>query len=157
MPITLAHEVHKKPDPRSEFERALEKAQDVLGEVHACPFNCGKEDFPPVDGYGLCEHMVGYTNARIADGPVKKVAGEMIEILTDKLDGSGRREMSKTREPLRVGDYLVRVNGTTRRVYRQRATEGNGGKDAPPAQTTTTVQTVTASAKSAKVSEAPLG
>lgn len=164
MPISLAHDIHKKRDPLSEYEKNLALADDYKRGVLACPFGCGQPGNADMDEYGLCDHVVGFTNCtrpdgtpmHSPDGEVKRPEGAVIELLdTDQAaskrpsikkkndegvvvevpdssrDQLGRRKMTKGREPLRVGDYLIRVNGTSRRVYRNTVAP----VPAPPATT----------------------
>lgn len=118
MAISLAHVLHKKPDPRSEYERFLEQAQGDRKAVLACPFGCGEGD---QDDFGHCDHLIGFTNAKLPDGAVKDPpADAKVETLDLKRDRTNRRTMCGTAEPLKAGDRLVRVNGTSRRVYRDK-------------------------------------
>lgn len=162
MPVNVAATTHKKKDPRSDFEKAVEKADGEVRLVLACPFGCGEPERPELDEFGYCDHIVGFTNCvrkdrsptHAPDGAVRNPEGCMIELLdTDEAaakrppvkyknelgvvsekpdsarDDLRRRKLTKNQEPLRVGDYLVRVNGTSRRVYRK-------AEPAPAATTT---------------------
>lgn len=119
MPVTCAHEIHKKRDPRSDFEKNLAQVDEQLDLVFACPYGCKQGK---VDTYGHCEHLFGFTNARLPDGAVEAVPeGAEVEVLSNDRDRQKRRLHTDKRVPLAIGDYLVRVNGTSRRVYRQAA------------------------------------
>ena len=72
MPVNVAHDVHKKRDPRSEFEKAVEKADGEVRLVLACPFGCGEADGPQLDEFGYCDHLVGFTNCTRAPSSIKR-------------------------------------------------------------------------------------
>lgn len=184
MPISLAHDIHKKRDPLSEYEKKLALADDDKRAVLACPFGCGEAGHPELDEFGLCDHVVGFTNCtrpdrsptHMPDGEVKRPEGVMVDLLDTEADAAKRpwikvkdsngvisevpdtcrdalrrRKMTKRQEPLRVGDYLVRVNGTSRRVYRQLT-------PTPAAEPAKTATPPTADKKTAaKVADAPPG
>src|SRR5678810_651991 len=121
MPISVAHAVRErnKRNPLSEYEKRLSESDDQPNLVFACPFGCAQGK---VDDHGLCDHMIGFTNAKMVDGPVEaaKIPPDAtVEVLELDRDLLNRRKFSKRKDVLKLGDYLVRVNGTTRRVYRQ--------------------------------------
>ncbi len=119
MPVSIAHAVRErnKRNPLSEYEKRLAEADDQANLVFACPYGCAAGQ---VDDHGLCDHMIGFTNARLLDGEVKNPPeGAVVEVLETDRDLLQRRKFSKRKDVLKPGDYLVRVNGTTRRVYRQ--------------------------------------
>lgn len=130
MPISLAHDVHirkGKRNPLSEYEMKLAEADDDVRSVLCCPFHCGQPDYPELDNMGWCEHLIGFTNCtrpdgtllHSADGPIRKPEGAVVELISTDRDFLKRRKMANKTEPLLAGDYLIRVNGTTRRVYRE--------------------------------------
>ena len=127
MPVNVASTVHKKKDPRSDFEKAVEKADGEVRLVFACPFGCGEPERPAQDQFGYCDHLIGFTNCtrengsptHAQDGSVRNPEGCVIELVGQVRNKFKRRIVSGESEPLRVGDYLVRVNGTSRRVYRK--------------------------------------
>lgn len=151
MPISVAHAVRErnKRNPLSEYEKRLAEADDQANLVFACPYGCvqGK-----VDDHGLCNHMIGFTNARLPDGEVKNPPeGAEIELVDTDRDLLGRRKFTKQKDVLKPGDVLVRVNGTTRRVYRQAIKDETASTDAAAGTD------ASANSKKSKSKEAPLG
>jgi hypothetical protein len=117
VPISLAHTVHEKKDPYSDYEKMLARAGGLAQEVLACPYGCGRDD---QDEFGHCDHLLGFTNEKLPDGECRNPpATAKVEVLELDRDKTQRRIMKGRVEPLKAGDQLIRVNGTSRRVYRQ--------------------------------------
>jgi hypothetical protein len=110
---TMAHGGHpsERKDPRSNLVKR-QTAEDTMA-VEVCPFGCEKAD---MDGFGYCRHLIGFTNAQLAEGPVKDAKGGEVELLTVE-ENSKRKVVSGKRAPLQRGDILIRIT-SSRRVYR---------------------------------------
>jgi hypothetical protein len=125
-PTAHAANIHKREDPRSEFHKLLDEADGDPSQVVACPFGC---DHETIDEFGYCDHLIGFIipefELKIEDGEVKRRPPEdaEVELLSglekEDRDGVGRRYITGEKVPLEKGDHLVRVIGTTRRVYRR--------------------------------------
>jgi hypothetical protein len=112
-------------DTRSQYKKELDL--DTGEPVLACPYGCGLAE---VDEYGMCEHLIGFTNSRLPEGEVRKGDGSEIEVLSKHgvFDDFGRRMHTNERQKLKKGDFLVRITCTSR-VYRD-----NGKRPGEPVE-----------------------
>ncbi len=109
----------QRRDPRSRLKRLIDQSNGgvgIPGQVEACPFGCGQ---PEMNELGYCKHLVGFCNhTNLPDGTVRDPQGAVIELLeeNDARGGHGRI-VGPRREPLKVGDYVLRITQSYR-VYR---------------------------------------
>jgi hypothetical protein len=105
-----------RPDTRSQFKKAID-ANPKGTVINVCPFGCGDSD---LDDHGYCKHLVGFTNAQLPEGDVKKVTDEgVVEVLEEQPNRAiATKAVGRKRLPLKPGDKLVRITQSSR-VYRQ--------------------------------------
>lgn len=126
----IDHGGHRIHDRRSPLKKILDRTElNNLQSVTACPYGCKPRD---QDRLGYCRHLIGFCeHPKLKDGVVKALPKKpiIVELLNVKPDRDGRRSMSDQREPLQIGDFVLRIVSTLR-VYRKPADEEAGAPDA---------------------------
>lgn len=116
--MTIAHAfgVHNKRDPRSQFQKVMDEADDPA-TVCFCPFGCSHED---QDAIGYCRHLIGFTNAPLKDGLVTNPQGHKVDdvLSVPDLIRHRRSVVRGASIPIEKGDVLVRITHSSR-VYRK--------------------------------------